>query len=145
MYSIYCAWNYVGWLGLVLGLNLSFISSDALLYFLRNIINEQGIPQSSPEQATGSQGQPSFHTNEPVHTSPADRNPGMPSTSGSDSETTSEDEVIRLLNCTDHYAALGLSRFANIDAAVIKKEYRKKVNVCRLILYYQFFYHCNFP
>ncbi|KAL8484725.1 hypothetical protein ACS0TY_027141 [Phlomoides rotata] len=135
VYSMYCAWNYVGWLGLVLGLNLSFISSDALLFFLRNIINEQGIPQSSPEQATGSQGQPSFHTNESVHASPADngsaglqadRNPGKPSTSGSDSETTSEDEVVRLLNCTDHYAALGLSRFANIDAAVIKKEYRKK-------------------
>lgn len=95
------------------------------------MINEQGIPQRSPEQATGSQGQPSFHTNEsvPADNGSADRNPGIPSTSGSDSETTSEDEVVRLLNCTDHYAALGLSRFSNIDAVFIKKEYRKKVNV----------------
>ncbi|XP_011100725.1 uncharacterized protein LOC105178865 [Sesamum indicum] len=134
-YSIYCAWNYVGWRGLVLGLNLSFISSDALLFLLRNIINEQRTPNSSTEQAAGVQGQPSSFPNESVHYSPtdtdatgirADRSAGAPSTSGSDSEMTSEDEVVRLLNCTDHYAALGLSRFENIDVSVIKKEYRKK-------------------
>lgn len=133
MYSVYCAWNYVGWLGLVLGLNLSFISSDALLFFLRNVINEQGT-QQNPEQTSGFQGQPFFHPNE---TPPTDRSPGMPSTSGSDSEMTSEDEVVRLLNCADHYAALGLSRFENIDVAIIKREYRKKVNVFHyLILFY---------
>ncbi|KAI3469255.1 hypothetical protein Pfo_025918 [Paulownia fortunei] len=134
-YSIYCAWNYVGWLGLVLGLNLSFISSDALLFFLRNIVNEHRTPNSSPEQADGFQGQPSFFPNESVHASPsdigaaglrADHSPGMPSTSGADSEMTSEDEVVRLINCTDHYAALGLSRFENVDVSVIKREYRKK-------------------
>ncbi|KAK6160957.1 hypothetical protein DH2020_004338 [Rehmannia glutinosa] len=135
-YSVYCAWNYVGWLGLVLGLNLSFISSDALLFLLRNIVNEQRTPSSSAEQAGGFQGQPSFSPNESVHFSPtdtgaaglrADRSSGVPSTSGSDSEMTSEDEIVRLLNCIDHYAALGLSRFENIDVSVIKREYRKKV------------------
>ncbi|XP_042055178.1 uncharacterized protein LOC121799777 [Salvia splendens] len=132
VYSMYCAWNYVGWLGLVLGLNLSFISSDALLFLLRNIINEQGTAHSNPEQTTGFQGQTPFHPNESLPTDNgsgghrADRSPGMPSTSGSDSEMTSEDEVVRLLNCADHYAALGLSRFENIDASVIKREYRKK-------------------
>ncbi|EPS69319.1 hypothetical protein M569_05445, partial [Genlisea aurea] len=125
-YSIYCAWSYVGWLGLVVALNLSFISSDVLLYFLRNIINEDG----SPEQAPGNQGPSSFsppNESENSAQSPgADRGPGVPSTSGSDSETTSDDEVIRLLNCSDHYAALGLTRFQNIDASLIRKEYRKK-------------------
>lgn len=29
VYSVYCAWTYVGWLGVLAGLNLSFISSDA--------------------------------------------------------------------------------------------------------------------
>ncbi|KAL3812250.1 hypothetical protein ACJIZ3_013518 [Penstemon smallii] len=128
-YSIYSAWNYVGWFGLVLGLNLSFISSDVLLFFLRNMINEQRGPNSSPEQE-----QP-FFRNETVNGSstetgapgpPSDRNPGVPSTSGSDSDITSEDEIVRLLNCTDHYAAMGLSRFENIDVSVIKREYRKK-------------------
>lgn len=133
-YSMYCAFTYVGWLGLVLAMNFSFISSDALLFFLRSIINEQRTPNSSPEQATGMRGQPSFHPNEFQHasssetsaTGPPDRSPGVPSTSGSDSETTSEDEVVRLLECTDHYSALGLSRFENIDALAIKREYRKK-------------------
>ncbi|XP_012842575.1 PREDICTED: uncharacterized protein LOC105962798 isoform X1 [Erythranthe guttata] len=131
-YSIYCAKNYVGWLGLVAGLNLSFISSDALLLILKNIIDEQRMPNSSPEQAAGFQGQPFFT---PDEASPngigtaglrADRSPGVPSTSGSDSEITSENEIVRLLNCGDHYAALGLTRFENIDVSIIKREYRKK-------------------
>ncbi|KAI9389865.1 hypothetical protein POPTR_008G101800v4 [Populus trichocarpa] len=40
----------------------------------------------------------------------ADCSPGVPSTSGADSELTSEEEITRLLNCTDHYSVLGLSR-----------------------------------
>ncbi|CAA0841926.1 Chaperone DnaJ-domain superfamily protein [Striga hermonthica] len=131
-YSIYCVWNYVGWLGLLLGLNLSFISSDALLYVLRNIANDQRTANGCSEQAAGFQGQPSFSPDE--HFSPGtgaaglrtDRGPGIPSTSGSDSEITSEDEIVRLLNCKDHYDALGLARFENIDLLVIKREYRKK-------------------
>ncbi|KAK4433851.1 DnaJsubfamily B member 1 [Sesamum alatum] len=135
IYSAYCAWNYVGWLGLVFGLNLSFISSDALLFFMRNTRNEQRGANSSPEPSAGMQNQPSFSHNESGHASStetgaaglqADRSQGVPSTSGSGCEMTSEDEVVRLLNCTDHYAALGLSRFENIDVSVIKKEYRKK-------------------
>ncbi|KAL0393340.1 UNVERIFIED_CONTAM: Chaperone protein DnaJ 2 [Sesamum radiatum] len=135
IYSAYCAWNYVGWLGLVFGLNLSFISSDALLFFMRNFINEQTGASSSPEQSAGMQSQPSFSHDECGQASStetgaagqqADRSQGVPSTSGTGCEMTSEDEVVRLLNCTDHYAALGLSRFGNIDVSVLKKEYRKK-------------------
>ncbi|KAL0433903.1 UNVERIFIED_CONTAM: hypothetical protein Slati_2724600 [Sesamum latifolium] len=141
IYSAYCAWNYVGWLGLVFGLNLSFISSDALLFFMRNFTHEQA--SSSPDQSAGMQSQPSFSDNESGHASStetgvaglqADRNQGVPSTGGSGCEMSSEDEVVRLLNCTDHYAALGLSRFENIDVSVIKKEYRKKVRVSDITL-----------
>ncbi|KAL3626633.1 hypothetical protein CASFOL_030182 [Castilleja foliolosa] len=132
-YSIYCVWSYVGWLGLVLGLNLSFISSDALLFLLRNVVNEQtSANDGSSEQVPGFQGQPSFFPNENVSPDTGadgprvNRSPGVPSTSGSDSELTSEDEIIRLLSCADHYAALGLTRFENIDISVMKREYRKK-------------------
>ncbi|KAF3969421.1 hypothetical protein CMV_006782 [Castanea mollissima] len=31
VYSIYCAWAYVGWLGLLIGLNFSLFSSDVLM------------------------------------------------------------------------------------------------------------------
>lgn len=131
IYAVYCAWAYVGWMGLLFGLNLSFISSDALIYFLRNNVHQPQRPNDPPKHATGMQGQP---FSEPLHTSfsdaapglSADRDSGIPSTSGANSETTSEDEVIRLLNCSDHYTALGFNRYENVDVSLLKREYRKK-------------------
>ncbi|KAF5815141.1 putative DnaJ domain, cleavage inducing molecular chaperone, Jiv, Chaperone J-domain superfamily [Helianthus annuus] len=35
-------------------------------------------------------------------------------------------EMKRIIACADHYEALGLSRYKKIDAALLKKEYRKK-------------------
>lgn len=133
-YSVYCAWVYSGWLGLLLGLNLSFISSDALIYFLKSNINQQRRADRHFEQSAGMQGQPNFFDDENVSSSQtgqgfaSDRGPGVPSTSGCDSDMTSEDEVIRLLNCTDHYSALGFPRYQDIDVSVLKREYRKKVH-----------------
>ena len=136
VYSVYCAWAYVGWLGLAFAFNLAFVSSDILIYFLKNSVNQQRRPDSSAEQTPGMQGQPGFFNTEHTHASSssetgpgfsADRSPGIPSTSGADSELTSEDEIVRLLNCTDHYSALGLTRFENVDVALLKREYRKKV------------------
>ncbi|XP_072994227.1 uncharacterized protein [Typha latifolia] len=126
IYSVYCAKGYVGWLGIVLGLNLSFISTDVLIHFLRNI-NEQksNHPPEHPEREA-------FHFSpagdafQSGYGSSVDRSSGDPSTSGAEKEVTSEDEVVRLLNCTDHYSALGLRRYDNIDVSLLKKEYRKK-------------------
>lgn len=135
-YSVYCAWAYVGWLGLLIGLNFSFISSDVLIYFLKNNVNQHRRPNRFSEQEAGMQGQPGFFNGETEHASTseidpgllsADRSPGVPSTSGADSERTSEEEMVRLLNCTDHYSVLGLSRFEDIDVSLLKREYRKMV------------------
>ena len=132
LYSLYCAWTYVGWLGVLLGFNLSFISSDALIYFLKNNIDEQrSKPFERPDGARGDQrffnGEAHFHYSNAGSGQSTDRSPGVASTSGDDSELTSEDEVVRLLNCTDHYSALGLSRYQQVDVSVLKREYRKKV------------------
>ncbi|KAL3505599.1 hypothetical protein ACH5RR_030981 [Cinchona calisaya] len=133
-YSVYCACAYVGWLGLLFGLNLSFISSDVLIFFLRKNINEQRRASGPAEKTTEVPDQSGFFSGDQVRNSSAeagaagpstDRRSGIPSTSGLDSET-SEDEVVRLLNCSDHYAALGLSRFENVDVSVLRREYRKK-------------------
>ncbi|XP_071701965.1 uncharacterized protein [Rutidosis leptorrhynchoides] len=134
VYSVYSAWMLVGWLGIVVIFNLSFFSSDGLIFFLRNNINEQRRPNSVPEHTAGMQSGPGVFNGEEVRGPstdggshpPADPGTGVPSTSGSDSELTSEDEVVRLLNSTDHYSALGLSRFQEIDATFLKREYRKK-------------------
>ncbi|KAL8139630.1 hypothetical protein V2J09_005651 [Rumex salicifolius] len=126
IYSVYCAWAYVGWLGLLLGFNLSFLSSDILFFFKSNMDGT-----ASAEQADGMHSQQSFFNGEPGFSDncqgkTAERSAGVTSTSGSDSEITSEDEVVRLLNCTDHYSALGLSKFELIDVSVLKREYKKK-------------------
>lgn len=134
IYSTYCVWSYAGWLGLLLALNLSFISSDILIYILKNNINRQRRSGRTSEHSAGMEGRPGFFNEDSFHASSfetgpgfsADRSPGVPSTSGADSELTSEEEVVRLLNCTDHYSALGLSRYENMDVSVLKREYRKK-------------------
>ncbi|KAK8638206.1 hypothetical protein V6N13_136646 [Hibiscus sabdariffa] len=43
-------------------------------------------------------------------------------------ETSSADEMTRILNCTDHYQALGILRHTKMDIAVLKEEYRKKAD-----------------
>lgn len=136
IYSVYCAGMYAGWLGLLLALNLSFISSDALIYYLKKNMNQQARPDGNFEQTNGMYRQPDFFNDESVHASfsenapgfSADRGPGLASTSGVDTEITSEDEVARLLSCTDHYSALCLSRYQDVDVNVLKREYRKKVH-----------------
>uniref|UniRef100_A0A2P2MBY8 J domain-containing protein n=1 Tax=Rhizophora mucronata TaxID=61149 RepID=A0A2P2MBY8_RHIMU len=134
VYSVYSAWTYVGLLGLILALNLSFISSDILTHLLKNNINKQRRSNSSSEQSGGMEGQQGFSDGMSFQaafceTGPglsADRGCGAPSTSGDDSELNSEDEIIRLLNCTDHYSVIGLSCYGNVDISLLKREYRKK-------------------
>ncbi|XP_009393158.2 uncharacterized protein LOC103978924 isoform X1 [Musa acuminata AAA Group] len=137
VYSMYCTRCYVGWLGLLFGLNVSFISSDILIHILKNNTNDSKSNDSSEhtrqtrsraghffgESSHSSLGDDAFQSSSET---PADRCPGVPSTSGTEAELSSEDEVARLLNCADHYSALGLTRYENVDASYLKKEYRKK-------------------
>ncbi|KAG9130508.1 hypothetical protein Leryth_023343 [Lithospermum erythrorhizon] len=130
LYSVYSAWFYLGWLSVIVALNLAFISNDIFAYYARNMDDTR----SPPEQTDGMRSQPGLFSGEHVHASSAeqdyglaaDRSPGMPSTSGLESGMTSEEEVARLLNCSDHYSVLGLSRFENVDVSTLKREYRKK-------------------
>ncbi|RWW25100.1 hypothetical protein GW17_00010577, partial [Ensete ventricosum] len=152
VYSMYCARSYVGWLGLLFGLNVSFISSDILIHFLKNNINDYKSNDSS-EQTRQTRSRAGHFFGESSHSSlgddafqsssetPVDRCPGVPSTSGTEAELSSEDEVARLLNCADHYSALGLSRYENVDASYLKKEYRKKV-IVGLLLAFNFWVLC---
>lgn len=134
LYSMYCARSYVGWLGLLLGLNLSFFSSDVLVQFLKNKVDNKKSNGSArcSEPSSGRSGnifeefQPSADSSSQARYARADRDPGVPSTSGAEKELTSEDEVARLLNCTDHYSALGFRRYENIDVSSLKREYKKK-------------------
>ncbi|KAK4786815.1 hypothetical protein SAY86_010648 [Trapa natans] len=133
LYSMFSAWAYVGLLGLLLGLNLSFISSDVLIYFLRNNMNQTRQPNKSSEQTSGLHDQSgtfngdeaNASSSEAKHGISSERSSGAPSTSGTNSDITSEDEVVRLLNCSDYYSVFGYTRFGDIDASLLKREYRK--------------------
>lgn len=135
-YSIYCAKHYIGWLGLFVGLNISFISSDILINFIRNNPRDQeSVPHDRFTQSQSranhfhgdhAQSSPMSDASQPRASRAEERNAGAPSTSGSETELTSEDEVARLLNCSDHYSALGFTRYENIDVLLLKREYKKK-------------------
>ncbi|CAI9118927.1 OLC1v1020554C1 [Oldenlandia corymbosa var. corymbosa] len=135
-YSMYCVWASVGWVRLFFGLNLSFISSDVLIYILRNNMKDQRRSNNTTgEQASEEPGQSDFFAGGQYPASSAgigvagpsaDERSGTPSTSGFDHEATSEDEVVRLLNCSDNYSAFGFARFENVDISVLKREYKKK-------------------
>lgn len=134
---------------MLLGLNLSFFSSDVLVQFLRNNVDNKKFNGSSrnSERSSGRSGnvfeefQPSADSaSQARYARASDRDSGDPSTSGSEKELTSEDEVARLLNCTDHYSALGFRRYENIDVSSLKREYKKKV-MLKDELKHMFFFH----
>ncbi|VAI39542.1 unnamed protein product [Triticum turgidum subsp. durum] len=132
LYSMYCARSYIGWLGLLLSLNLSFFSTDVLVQFLKkNVDNENGSSRNSDQNSDRSsnffgefQQSSKDSSSHSGYTQPSNRGPGDPSTSGAE-ELTSEDEVARLLNCADHYSAFGFRLYEIIDVSVLKREYKK--------------------
>lgn len=148
---MYCAKSYVGWLGLLLSLNLSFFSSDVLVQFLRNKVDNSKSNSSSKnsEQSSGRSGNifeefqksSADNTSQSGYAQASDRSPGDPSTSGAEKELTSEDEVARLLSCIDHYSALGFRRYENIDASSLKREYKKKVTLMMNLVAQAFYFY----
>ena len=118
IYSLYSAWTHVGWLGVILALNLSFFSSEADYFFMTN---DNTGPEPTPEVHASITGGGTYQ--------PANRGFGVASTSGSGfaSVSTSEDEVLLLLNASDHYSTFGFPKFQEIDVSILKREYRKKV------------------
>ena len=108
--------------------NLASFSVDGLIHLLKNKIKDHG--SDGPDQSSSQSNQQTWE--EPFlddnFSRKSDRGPGMPSTSGIDTELSSEEEIARLLNCDDHYSALGLTRYETIDPSFLKKEYRRKVS-----------------
>lgn len=125
LYSLYCARSYMGWPGLLLGLNLSFISSDVLVYFLKNNANEHRYDIPHDQYTHEKSGADCGFIPRTSRRGSSDCSHEIPSTSGRETDLTSEDEIARLLNCRDHYTVLGFNRFEDVDVSVLKREYRK--------------------
>ncbi|XP_017980598.1 PREDICTED: uncharacterized protein LOC18594632 isoform X1 [Theobroma cacao] len=144
-YSVYCVKVRVGWLGVFLSINLAFFSNDVLNYLLQCIDNasenthyeEQKESKPVMEDDLSGECDYSIPTDEPEKVQSCKSSSKYSTTSVISQkefsakrvvkeETSSADEMKRILNSTDHYEALGFPRHIKIDTALLKKEYRKK-------------------
>lgn len=149
IYAIYCVKVQVGWHGVILSINLAFFSNDALNYMLQWCDNvsesthfeEQKQSEEVIEDDFSGECEYSIPTeeSEKVHSCKSSSKPvtstviddpkeSSPSTVAKE-EINSAVEMKKILDSIDHYEALGFPRHKKIDAAILKKEYRKKVDI----------------
>ncbi|XP_065861699.1 uncharacterized protein [Euphorbia lathyris] len=146
IYAFYCVKVRVGWHGVFLSINLTFFSNDVLNFLLQwcDNINENAHFEERKESETDMQDdfsaeseysvpinepeklQSCKSSSKPATTSSVASNQNESSDAKIVKETSSNDEMRRILNSIDHYEALGFPRHKRIDTAVLKKEYRKK-------------------
>ncbi|KAE8712980.1 putative ATP binding protein [Hibiscus syriacus] len=145
VYAVYCVKVRVGWHGVFLSINLAFLSNDVVDYLLQCFDNasenshfeDQKEPKSVMEDDLPGRCEYSIPTDEPkkVHQCKSSSKSATTSVINQNElttkrvvkeETSSTDEMKRILNSTDHYEALGFPRQVKIDAGILKKEYRKK-------------------
>lgn len=161
VYAMYCVKARLGWLGVFLSVNLAFLSNDVLNCLLQwcDNLSEKPQPEETKkheetiieEDYSGEFEYPSVpveeeETERKVHENKSSAEPTAPTTTVVNSvreissvkivklETSSDDEMKRILKSLNHYEALGFPRHKKIDAAVLKKEYRKKVCPCKPML-----------
>lgn len=146
-YSIYFVKVRVGWLGVFLSINLAFLSNDVLNYLVQCFDNVSETAHYEEPKESKPVMEDNFSEECEFSNPSIDSERVQPCKSSSKSattsvinqkevsakrlvkeETSSADEMTRILNCTDHYQALGIPRHTKIDTAVLKKEYKKKVD-----------------
>ncbi|KAK1380350.1 hypothetical protein POM88_027094 [Heracleum sosnowskyi] len=110
LYLVYCGWFDVGWLGLLYYCN-------ALMFYLTN----NNYEFRSPDTPSESNGPGNLGEQRNAASSESDFVPTADSSSG-----VTHEEVERLLNCADHYSALGFSKFVEIKDFILKANYRRK-------------------
>ncbi|CAH9083750.1 unnamed protein product [Cuscuta europaea] len=157
IYSIYSVKTRVGWHGVFISINLSFLSNGILNYLLHryDILREsshyeeqqqQVEPDSSFAEEEGfctayeSSSAPPSDETEKLHSCKSFSKPAVITTTVMDKqeplakEVSREDlnsvaEMKRIINSVDHYEAIGFSRHKKIDSLLLKKEYRKKAMI----------------
>lgn len=149
LYAMYCVKVRVGWLGVFLSINLSFLSNDALNYLLQWCDNlsestpteEQMETESFTEEDFSTECEYSVPTDEPEKVQQPCKSSSKPAApaplvnkqkESSAKQVAKEDasssiEMKRILSSSNHYEALGFVRNKKIDVILLKKEYRKKV------------------
>lgn len=146
IYAVYCVKVRVGWLGVFLSANLAFFSNELFNYLLQ--VYDGASEGTQFEEHKESEPIPEDFSGDCEYSSPASESENIFSCKSS-SKTTSTtnvvntqkssvskvvkadsssiDEMRRILDSLDHYDALGFSRNKSIDVSLLRKEYRRKV------------------
>ncbi|KAK1325997.1 hypothetical protein QJS10_CPA01g00556 [Acorus calamus] len=144
-YAVYCVKAHVGWVGVFLSINLSFFSNDLLNHFMERY---DGVSEERPseepmksesfvEDFSRDCGSPPSTEAENTSSCESFCNtssvPNIVNVQNDSSEnkvvkddSSSLDEMKRIMDSKDHYEALGFRRYNNIDVTVLRKEYYKK-------------------
>lgn len=147
IYASYCVQVQVGWLGVFLSINLAFLSSDLLNFLLQwcdNMSESTHEEEKPAERVMGDD-----FSEECEYFVPTSESENLHSCKSSNKrpvtvtvtstpkecttskvvkeQTTSVDEMKRILSSADHYEALGFPRHKMIDAKILRSEYRKMV------------------
>ncbi|KAK1278655.1 hypothetical protein QJS04_geneDACA023749 [Acorus gramineus] len=145
-YAVYCVKAHAGWLGVVLSINLSFLSNDLLNRFLEGY---DGMSEAKPFEEPKESEPFAEEFSEDCSSPPsgeAENSSSCKSFCKTSSisnlvnvqkgpceskvvkdDSSSLDEMNRIMGSKDHYEALGFLRHNNIDVTVLKKEYKRKV------------------
>ncbi|XP_031115602.1 uncharacterized protein LOC116019505 [Ipomoea triloba] len=150
VYSIYCVKVRVGWHGVIISINLAFLSNGILNYLLHWCDNLSESSQSThfeqdiePDAFTEEDFSTDYESSVPsddtekVHSCKSSSQPAItttlvnkpkepPAKQVAREDTNSLAEMKRIISSADHYEAVGFSRHKKIDTLLLKKEYRKK-------------------
>eukprot|EP00268_Persea_americana_P037236 TRINITY_DN3688_c0_g2_i2.p1 TRINITY_DN3688_c0_g2~~TRINITY_DN3688_c0_g2_i2.p1 ORF type:complete len:542 (+),score=69.90 TRINITY_DN3688_c0_g2_i2:1003-2628(+) len=146
VYAVYCVRIDVGWLGVFLSINLAFFSNDLFSYLLQVYDSTKEEPYFEEQKESGPI--PEDYSGDSEYSSHASESENLFSSKSSSKETSttknlnsqndsspsrvvkadssSIDEMKRILNSLDHYEALGILRNKSIDIPLLRKEYRRK-------------------
>ncbi|XP_071696329.1 uncharacterized protein [Rutidosis leptorrhynchoides] len=149
VYEIYYAKHQIGWSGVLISINLAFLSCDALIcidewgddFRKTDQFKEPTVPQSFVEQEILAESKFCVHADKfeqvgacKVSTKPEaittfmkkQKKSSIISISVVKRGRNATNEMKRIVACVDHYETLGFSRYNKIDATLLKKEYKKK-------------------
>ena len=153
LYTLHYVKHHAGWSGILVSINLAFVSCDGLIYVLswcddfsessqNTHFKEQKIPQSYVEDDFPAAIKFCDLADQIEHAGPCKSSskpavipifvnkPKKASTISMPvikNRVSAINEMRRIMSCVDHYEVLGYSRYKKIDATLLKKEYKKKV------------------
>jgi DnaJ homolog subfamily C member 14 len=146
-YAIYCVALRVGWLGVFFTLNLSFLTNDLMNKLLQGyeenteerqfeemkdsdpVMDEfyrscefPSAPESEPETVSSAKPYCSSPTQDVLHVQKEESPIKVVK-----SDSSSLDEMKRIMDGSTHYDVLGIPRNRSINQKVLKKEYHRMV------------------